>query len=265
MNFPTLWYFGKAFDWKLVPNDSYKPEVTDSQELSQIVFFENKKYFVKVQSASNPELPFVEYLCNMIAYQVGLDIAPFGIVSLDCKYSFVSEDFLNNGKIESKFLYDFIEPQIVDLEQIVHSVLGHGVKVADILPMFAVWMYDALIGNNDRHACNMMFIRNREDWILSPSYDNHSHLGLNEKPDNSLKISKPHIKDNKSPTVADIVAEGKRLGFDVSFYKSILSQKEEVLKIIRGFQPIGRERKKALREYIINQYRILEEYHERNN
>ena len=79
-------------------------------------------------------------------------------------------------------------------------------------------LYDALIGNNDRHGRNLGFIVMPSSIVLSPIYDNVSYLGLESgkmlKADfnPSGKIGTKAVTSN--PGMKDYVEEFIRLGHD---------------------------------------------------
>jgi serine/threonine protein kinase HipA of HipAB toxin-antitoxin module len=41
-------------------------------------------------------------------------------------------------------------------------------------------LFDALVGNHDRHGRNIALIETRKGHILSPFYDNPSYIGIED-------------------------------------------------------------------------------------
>ena len=75
-------------------------------------------------------------------------------------------------------------------------------------------LFDALIGNHDRHGRNFSLIETHKEKRLSPIYDNPSYLGLE-----SGSMLKAHIavhgkiwtKDSEEPDIKDYAKEIMRL------------------------------------------------------
>lgn len=92
-------------------------------------------------------------------------------------------------------------------------------------------MFDALIGNHDRHGRNLAFIRTAKETVLSPIYDNVSYLALEKGEmlkahhNPTGRISTSHTYE---PSMQDYVKELKKLGYEgniKAFYKNTLLEK----------------------------------------
>jgi len=252
--FPILWPFGRHFDWDL----EYRLENVRAQHWS------GQRYFVRPHSDIDPELVFVEYLCNMIAHIVGIGVPPFAVVSVNGKYAFISEDF-SEGK-EVKNLADMVgsmAKQPMELGDIILAMRRVGLEERDVVSMTSVAMYDALIGNYDRHAGNVSFIETKTGYRMAPSYDNHSFYGWGIVPRKPLR-SMAILVGGKRPTVTGVLAESRARGVETMFHKEIFYAKVKVLDLIRGFQPISTLRKRLIREHVKGQYELLETHVRRN-
>jgi hypothetical protein len=100
-------------------------------------------------------------------------------------------------------------------------------RPVDVRTFINTVLFDALIGNHDRHGRNLAFIRTSASTKLSPIYDNVSYLSLESGP--LLKADfnptgKISTHATKEPSMTDYVIELKRLGFNEAiheFYKII--------------------------------------------
>ena len=79
-----------------------------------------------------------------------------------------------------------------------------------------ICLFDALIGNNDRHGRNLAIVHTTKGTTLAPMYDNPSYfsvekeflLGTDLNPSGSVWTS-----TSKEPKLRDYLCEFERLGF----------------------------------------------------
>jgi hypothetical protein len=130
----------------------------------------------------------------------------------------------------------------------------------DLKNFIMLCLFDALVGNHDRHGRNLGFIHTRDKCWLAPFYDNVSYLAIEEE---ALlgAIHEPHgsIRTNQcaEPSMKDYVQEFKQLNIDItSFYEQIDLVKIRSL-INQAF--ISEARKKALITLIERRYLELKQ------
>lgn len=198
-----------------------------------------KTYILKVQDKDYLDLPHVEYCCNQIAKCLKINIPPFYLIRfLNEIDTFVVHNFMDDFHSSNLIhIYHFMdEKDSYSIETIV-GILTQKVGRMEPIKQF-VWMclFDALIGNHDRHGRNIALIQTPKGFDLAPFYDNPSYIGIE---DDSLllachnprgKISTVHSQD---PTMKDYILEFKRLDYldwVLEFYKNI--KKESISKII---------------------------------
>lgn len=86
----------------------------------------------------------------------------------------------------------------------------------DVNVLINTILFDALIGNHDRHGRNLALIVTSVSSVLSPIYDNVSYLSLEKG--NMLKADfnptgKISTQSTYEPSMKDYVVELKRLGY----------------------------------------------------
>lgn len=180
---------------------------------------ENKSYILKVQDDTYPELPRVEYLSNQIAKKLGLNLPNFYLIRfLNELESFVVDNFMDNylpGNLIH--IYHLLDPNqpfsCHSILKVLNEKLG---RITAIEQFIHLCLFDALIGNHDRHGRNIAFIETKKGLELAPFYDNPSYLGIedyrllgaNHNPRGRIVTSKAD-----HPTMQDYVVEFKELSY----------------------------------------------------
>ncbi len=178
-----------------------------------------KNYLLKVQQEEFPELPAMEYLCNQIARALDLWVPNHFFIRFQNELdTFVCENFMHNYPgCNLVHIYRFLEkPDQFSCEGLLR-VLEREVKRSDeIRRLVEVCLFDALIGNHDRHGRNLGLIQSGSDAQLAPFYDNPSYIAV----EHSLLLGAFHeprgaiaTKETREPTMRDYVKEWTRLGF----------------------------------------------------
>lgn len=191
----------------------------------------SSSYILKVQEIESPELPFIEYLCNKIGVTLGLIIPDFFIIDFgdDPVPTFVSKNFIKKEKKENLLhVYRFLsKKEEFNCHNIIKIIGEQTKKISEIDRFIELCLFDALIGNHDRHGRNIGFIERTNSKELSPFYDNTSYIGieghnfLSADLDPKGKIS---TSETIEPTMKDYVKEFSRLNYKdkvVSFNKRI--------------------------------------------
>lgn len=124
-------------------------------------------------------------------------------------------------------IYHFRPDDQHSCEGIIRAIKEKTQKPYDVNVFIKTILFDALIGNHDRHGRNLAFIRTAKGMSLSPIYDNVSYLMLEEG--NMLKADfNPSGRINTSqtlePSMRDYLKELKKLEYQDNikeFYQSI--------------------------------------------
>lgn len=162
------------------------------------------------------ELPEVEYLCNQIGKLLGVPVAEFYFISFNDDQTFVTKSFIKKGApTDLQHIYHHRPDDQHNCEGIIRAVAEKTGRPHDVSIIIKTILFDALIGNHDRHGRNLALILTAKSISLSPIYDNVSYLSLESG--NMLKADfSPTGKISTSktfePSMRDYVKELKRLG-----------------------------------------------------
>lgn len=187
-----------------------------------------QSYILKMREEDAPELPEVEYLCNQIGKELGIPVAEFYFIDLYGDKTFVTKNFIKQDiPIDLQHLYHFRADEDHHCEGIINAIKNTTNRPIDIITFINTVLFDALIGNHDRHGRNLAFIKTATSTRLSPVYDNVSYLSLESGQmlradfNPTGKISTKHSGE---PSMSHYVTELKRLGFEEElnkFYKNV--------------------------------------------
>lgn len=207
---------------------SRDPEAKDSSNNTSFYHGKFKKYsadlgsdnyIIKMREEKDaPELPEVEYVCNQIAASLGIPAAEFFYIDFFSEKVFVTKVFIKkgSGNANLEHIYKFRSDALHDCENLAR-VISETTKLPYDLDVFLnTLLFDALIGNHDRHGRNLAFVVTPSKTVLSPIYDNVSYLSLVSGPllgadfNPTGRIS---TKETKEPSMSHYVVELKRLGY----------------------------------------------------
>ncbi|MGD0664712.1 MAG: HipA domain-containing protein [Rhabdochlamydiaceae bacterium] len=178
-----------------------------------------RNYILKVQEQAFPELPATEYLCNQLARHLGLKVPDFFLIRFQGTIeTFVCENFMQNHTSSNLIhIYHFLEPSPdnFNCEVLLSTIANKTQRIEEIERFIELTLFDALIGNHDRHGRNLALIESTNGFQLSPFYDNPSYLGI----ETELLLSAHHeprgqiyTAQSKEPKIRDYVKEWERLG-----------------------------------------------------
>ena len=178
-----------------------------------------QSYIFKVRELIAPELPDVEYVCNQIAKALGLPVPPFYMVKFGGERAFVTKNFIrkSSGVANLVHIYHHLNPVgPYDCETLLEVILRETGKYADAEIFVKTCLYDALVGNHDRHGRNLALLVTAKGSALAPIYDNVSALRLEQG--TFLKADwnpagKIATKASGEPTAKDYAREFQRLGY----------------------------------------------------
>jgi len=181
---------------------------------------EGQHYILKVSQNDFPELPLVEWISNKIANLIGLKTADFYLIRLgNVQKTFVTKNFITskNQAMNLVHIYHFLtNDEVYNCENILKVVNEKSGKLADVKEIIYMCLFDALIGNHDRHGRNIALIQTGpSNYTLSPTYDNPSYIGIESEfllqADLNPK-GKIFTMDSSEPTLKDYLIEFSRLG-----------------------------------------------------
>ncbi|MES2768442.1 MAG: HipA domain-containing protein [Bdellovibrionota bacterium] len=175
-------------------------------------------YILKMRmEKEGPELPEVEYLCNQIGSLVGLPVADHFYINFYSELVFVTKVFIKKGSATANLdpIHKYRPDDKHDCETLAKTIEETTKRPYDVDVFYNTVLFDALIGNNDRHGGNLAFIVTPSKTVLSPIYDNVSNLGLFAGPILNADIhptGRIATLETKEPSMKDYVKELKRLG-----------------------------------------------------
>lgn len=181
-----------------------------------------------------PELPEVEYLCNQIAESLGIPVPDFFYIDFFTEKVFVTKVFIkkNAGNANLEHIYKFRADKNHNCESLI-KVISDASKIPyDVEIFLTTLLFDALIGNHDRHGRNLAFIVTPSKTSLSPIYDNVSYLSLVSGPILSADFNptgRIATRATTEPSMNHYVDELKRLGYQETI--TTFAQKVSMVKI----------------------------------
>lgn len=224
---------------------------------------EGKEYILKVATHEFPELPHTEFLSNQMAHILNISIPQFYLIKLENEVDcFVSYNFMQEyQKANLVHIFHYFPENFTEEDyccnNLVKIIETQTKQYNDVINFVKICIFDALIGNHDRHGRNLAFIETAHKVSLSPMYDNPSYLGIEEsallgamhEPYGKIKAN-----NNDKPTMRDYVLEFKKLGFTEElkeFYNSINLTRMNA-HICNSF--MSQKRQEALKKLINRRY-----------
>lgn len=220
----------------------------------------NHSYILKVVQQEVAELPVTEYLCNQIARQLGLEVPDFYMILFQNKLeTFISKKFMHERrKGDLVHIYRYLErSDHYDCEHLLKIIEREVGRYDAVVRFIELCLFDSLIGNHDRHGRNLGLIRESNQTLLAPFYDNPCYLAI-EIPALLGAYHEPRgaiaTCETREPVMTDYVKEWYRLGFKeevINFTKRINMQTIEDL-VTTSF--LTTPRKKAIFKLIQRRY-----------
>jgi len=152
-----------------VSND---PENKNNRTLENTSFYHGKfkkysadlatdNYIIKMREEKEaPELPEVEYVCNQIADYVGLPVPEYYYIDFYGQKVFVTKVFIkkNSGSVNLEHIYKFRPDDKHNCESLADVIKKTTNRPYDVEVFFNTILFDAFIGNHDRHGRNLAFL-----------------------------------------------------------------------------------------------------------
>ena len=213
------------------------------------------QYILKVQEKEFPDLPLVEYVCNKTASLLGLNVPQYYLIKYpqdSSSMAFVTKNFMQDYVGTLHHIYKFF-PRGKDnynCENIIKAIKKETNQLKDIKKFIEICLFDAFIGNNDRHGRNLGIIDTGKNQKLAPMYDNPSYFGIAE---DEMLLYQFNMSgsiwtaQSKKPKLLDYVQEFKRLKYEeigLKFIKKIIKQFPLIKEDIKQ-SGMSEKRKKA--------------------
>ena len=223
-------------------------------------------YILKVQEKKYSDLPGMEYLCNRIASLLSLEVPKYYLIVFNKKLTFVTHNFMQDyQKSTLHHIYKFLPDRednhkCSNLIKVIKSQTG---RLSDIVKFVKICLFDAVIGNNDRHGRNLGIIETQSSKRLAPMYDNPSYFGVEEGSMLEANLNPScsiWIASSKEPKLLDYVEEFKRLGFQkvcVEFKRIFLNQLNHIEQEANTAF-ISEKRKKAFLKFLLKKAKDCE-------
>ncbi|EKE10467.1 MAG: hypothetical protein ACD_16C00030G0004 [uncultured bacterium] len=217
-----------------------------------------KTYILKM-SPEYPELAKTEYLCNQIGIAIGIDIPKNYLLTFQGQENcFVSYNFMQDfAGSNLEHIWHFLKPtESYNLETLVKIIEKQTQRLSEIQKFIKVCLFDALIGNHDRHGRNLGFISTSQGYIFSPCYDNPSYFGIADflaaahAPRCAIATS-----STEEPMMKEYIMEYRRLGFEDEIHEFKKCLDIEKLTSLINHSFLSEERKKAFLTFVERQYR----------
>ena len=224
---------------------------------------------MSIPKAGCPELAAVEYVCNKIACYCGIPVPdPFTLIEIEkSERAFVSKNFMHSMKSHASLvhIYHYLPDgeKNYNVETLSKTIYEQTNSAIDVKTYFKTLLYDALVGNHDRHGSNLALVETAKNKRLSPIYDNPSSLGLESTLLGAHFSPRGKIgtHDSQEPTMKDYLDEMRRLGVeDISkdFFTNLKFSK--IISTIDEAVCLSPRMKVALKKLINERYKILKDY-----
>lgn len=229
------------------------------------------KYILKLSKPEYPELAPVEYVCNKIAYHCKIVVpVPFTLIDYgENELAFVSKNFMDKQPVHATLNHLYHYKPLQDehhytVEDIAKTIHRETENATDTDMFFRMLLFDALIGNHDRHGRNLALIVTSKGKRLTPIYDNPSSLGLESGPMLRATFSprgKIWTKDSHEPEMTEYLKEMGRIGvinLAKQFYDEISINK--IIEYVDESFFLSLEMRNALKRLISKRYKDMEVY-----
>lgn len=174
-------------------------------------------YVLKVQEPDYPDLPAIELLSNQIAHKLGLEIPEYYLIRFHDLPTFVSKNFIRHERYENLVhIYRYIGERPFDCKTIIDIIETETKRLSEVERFVELCLFDALIGNHDRHGRNLAIIESRNQKRLAPFYDNPTYIGIESDFLLEADLSprgKIATSSTEEPSVGDYISEFTDLGF----------------------------------------------------
>lgn len=218
----------------------------------------NQEYILKIREDEFPDLPAMEYACNRIASILSIDVPTYHLIDFQGKLTFVTRNFMqDNIGGTLNHIYKYLKPGAENhsCEPIIDVIMKETGRPADVAKFVEMCLFDALVGNNDRHGRNIGIIATSKGRKLSPMYDNPSYIGIEAEFLLGSDISPSGsvwTQNSKEPRVLQYISEFNRLELDYvcqNFYKKLISRFSSIINEVKESE-MSSKRKEAFVKFL---------------
>jgi len=225
---------------------------------------DGKLYLLKVMVPEYPELAQTEYICNLIACSLGLEVPDHWLIKFENHLNcFVSYNFMQGqNKSNLTHIFHFLDKRYTSAEHyncanLIEIIEKKTNRYDDVVKFIQICLFDALIGNHDRHGRNLALIHTGSSYTLSPFYDNPSYLALEDE----MLLGAMHepygkisTSSTSNPTIIHYVREFLQLGYG-DVVKNFLQKIDlDLIKDIINKPYISIKRQESLIRLITRRY-----------
>ena len=215
-------------------------------------------YILKVQEDKYKDLPGMEYTCNRIASLLSLEVPKHYLIVFNHRLTFVTYNFMQDyQKATLHHIYKFLPTNgdhhnCSDLIKVIKAETG---RLTDVVKFVKICLFDAVIGNNDRHGRNLGIIVTQKNKRLAPMYDNPSYFGIENKDMLGADLNPScsiWTKSSKEPKLLDYIEEFQKLGFHKAceqFKKIFLKQFQSIQQEVEESY-MSKKRQKAFLKFL---------------
>jgi hypothetical protein len=190
-----------------------------------------QSHILKVQDSRFPFLPATEYLCNQIGQSLKINVPRFYYIrfqnTLD---TFVTRNFMRDFPSATlNHIYTYLTADgDFNCKSIIEIIEKETGRIGEVEKFIELCLFDALIGNHDRHGRNLaLIVQSSKGARLAPFYDNPSFLGIEDEAIIGAQFEpkgKIFTTESNEPGMKDYVREFKKLMHEdavMAFYKKI--------------------------------------------
>lgn len=224
----------------------------------------DQHYILKVREKDYPELPIIEFVSNQIAQELNLPVAPFYLIRFqNAVDAFVTKNFISK-KSEANLIhiYRYIkENEAFNCDTLLKIINNNIQKMNATQQFIEMCLFDALIGNHDRHGRNIGIIQTSEGFEMAPVYDNPSFIGIVEDSLLTADLAptgRIETKETHNPNMNDYIVEFKRLGYEDMVHKFYDKMKDINFETVSGISLLSETRKTAFMKLIRKRIKELE-------
>lgn len=227
-----------------------------------------KNYILKVQQPDCPDLPGVEYVSNRIARLLGIKVPDHHLILFKNQApTFVSRNIMDHASTATlDHIYKFLpESSKFNCEELSELILRETNRISEVHLFVEICLFDALIGNHDRHGRNLAFVTKGGGLRnLAPFYDNPSYIGIADELmlDSDLQPRGTiATKKTNEPSMTDYVEEFSRLGHQAivqRFKERTVTKMSSITEIVKSMTVLGLQRISALLRLIEKRFTELE-------
>jgi soluble cytochrome b562 len=214
------------------------------------------EYILKLGEEDYPELPGTEFLCNQIAEELGINVPSYFLIDFFDQKTFASRVFINkHKKMILHHIYHYLrEEDDFSVQSLIRIIEEHTGRLSEVEKFIDITLFDALIGNHDRHGRNLAFLEEKGKLILSPCYDNPSYIGI----ESDFLLGAHHSPRGKiattttdEPTMKDYAQEFLDMGFEEAVHDFFKRVNIDNIKQLVAKGLVSEARKAALMRIIL--------------